>query len=162
VTALALCAGFASASPTANHPKLSVTPRALARVGALAPGDRAERTLELRYRGTGRFTAVVLELRSRNHSLLNSNKSNGLRLSVDRCSKRWTRKGRTKAFACRGRHWSVVKTVRIRGGQRLRLRHLSGRTEHLRLTVSLPRAAGNALQGRIARMVYRFTGVAAQ
>jgi hypothetical protein len=168
LTALGLCAGFANASPPAaggHHPRLSVTPRALARVGALAPGDQAERTLELRYRGTGRFTAVMLRMRSRNNSVLNSATRPGLQLTIERCSRRWTRKGRTRAYVCRGKHWSVLKAIRVSGERRLTLRHLSrlpGKTDHLRFTMSLPRTVDNGLQGRISRMVYRFTGVAAR
>ncbi|HEX3266480.1 MAG TPA: hypothetical protein VHQ98_00695 [Gaiellaceae bacterium] len=170
LTALGLCAGFANASlpgrvtARGHRPKLSVTPRALAHVGALAPGDRAERTLELRYRGAGRFAAVVLQMRSENDSVLNSATGPGLRLTMERCSKRWTREGRTKAFVCNGKHWSVLKAIRVTVKRGFTLRHLSrlpGKTDHLRLTVSLPRTAGNELQGRMSRMLYRFTGVAA-
>ena len=44
-----------------------------------------------------------------------------------------------------------MKTVSLAGKGALRLNHLSrraGRTDHLRLTVSLPLAAGNPLQGQ--------------
>ena len=166
VTALGLCAGFANASPlgraSSHRPKLSVTPRGLGSVGALAPGDRAERTLELRYRG--RFAAVVLRLRASGSSLLRSDPSGGLRLTIERCSKRWTKKRGTRAYVCHGKRWTVLKTVRI-SGKRLRLKGLSlraGRTDHLRLTVSLPASDGNALQGQTARVVYRLTGTAAR
>ena len=167
VTALGLCAGFANASPlgrvSSHRQKLSVTPRGLGSVGALAPGDRAERTLELRYRG--RFAAVVLRLRASGSSLLRSDPSGGLRLTIDRCSKRWTKKRETNAYVCLGKHWSVLKTVPVSGKRKLRLKHLSrraGRTDHLRLTLSLPSSAGNTLQGQTARVVYRLTGVAAR
>jgi hypothetical protein len=104
-------------------------------------------------------------MRSRNNSVLNSATRPGLQLTIERCSRRWTRKGRAKAYVCRGKHWSVLKAIRVRGERRLTLRHLSrlpGKTDHLRFTMSLPRTAGNELQGRISRMVYRFTGVAAR
>jgi spore coat-associated protein N len=165
VTALGLFAGFASASPlgrvSAHRPKLTVKPHALARVGGLAPGDRAERTLELRYRG--RFAAIVLKTRTSGSSLLRSN-ATGLRLVVERCSKRWTKKHGTRSYVCRGKRWSVLKTVRVSGKRKLRLKHLSrraGRTDHLRLTVSLPRSAGNTSQGQTARVAYRLIGIAA-
>ena len=165
MTALGLCAGFASASPlgkvSSHRPRLSVGPRALARVEGLAPGDRAERTLELRYRA--RFAAVVLRTRTSGSSLLRSN-ATGLRLVVERCSKRWTRKRGTRSYSCGGKRWSVLKTIRVSGKRKLKLKHLSrraGRTDHLRLTVSLPRAAGNASQGQTTRVAYRLIGVAA-
>ena len=165
--ALGLCAGFASASPLGRvshgaH-RLSVTPHVLASVGALAPGDRAERTLDLRYRG--RFAKVVLKTTTNGGSALRSDSAGGLRIAIDRCAKRWTKRSGTRAYACRGKHWSVVKTVSLAGKGALRLNHLSrraGGTDHLRLTVSLPLAAGNPLQGQSTRVVYRLTGAAAR
>jgi hypothetical protein len=164
VTALGLCAGFANASPlgrvSSHNPTLSVTPRALGRIVALAPGDHAERTLELHYRG--RFAAVVLTTRISGSSF--SDPSGGLHLTMERCSKRWTMKRGTRAYVCHGRRWSALKTVRFSGKRQLRLLHLSrraGRTDHLRLTVSLLGSAGNTLQGQTARVVYRLTGIAA-
>ena len=165
--ALGLCAGFASASPLGRvshgaH-RLSVGPHALAAVDALAPGDRAERTLELGYRG--RFARIVLRTTTRGSSLLRSDPAGGIRLTIDRCAKRWTKRRGTKAYVCRGKRWSVVKTVPLTGKHALRLNHLSrraGRTDHLRLTISLPLSAGNLLQGQTARVVYRLTGAAAR
>src|SRR4029077_11004725 len=67
LTALGLCAGFANASAfgrvTKHHPRLTIRHRAIAPIGALAPGDRAQRVVELRYRGKGRFTAVWIRPR---------------------------------------------------------------------------------------------------
>jgi hypothetical protein len=167
LVALGLCAGFASASPlgrvSGGAHRLSVSPHVLTTASALAPGDRAERTLELRYRG--RFATVVLKATTKGSSLLRSDPVSGIRIAIDRCSKRWTKVRRTKAYACRGKRWSVVKTVSLAGKRALRLNHLSrraGRTDHLRLTISLPLAAGNPLQGQTARVVYRLTGAAAR
>jgi hypothetical protein len=59
----------------------------------------------------------------------------------------------------------VLKAIRVSGERQFTLRHLSrlpGKTDHLRYTMSLPGTADNGLQGRISRMVYRFTGVAAR
>jgi hypothetical protein len=163
----ALCAGFASASPLAhvsrNAHRLNISPHALAAVGALAPGDRAERTLELRYRG--RFATVVLKTATKGSSLLRTDSAGGIRLAIDRCAKRWIKRRGTKTYACPGERWSVVKTVPLASKRALRLNHLSrraGRTDHLRLTISLPLSAGNPLQGQSARVVYRLTGAAAR
>jgi hypothetical protein len=168
LTALGLCAGFASASPfgrvAKHHPRLTIRHRAIAPIGALAPGDRAQRMVELRYRGTGRFTAVWIRPKIVRSSLLDQTKRGGLQLTIERCSKRWTKKRRTKTSVCRGKRWTVLKNVRLtRAKPRFRLRHLSrraGRIDHLRLTVSLPAAAGNGLQGQRSRIAYRFVGVA--
>ena len=166
-SALCVCAALASAGPldqADRQPRLTVTHRALARVAELAPGDRAQRTLELRYRGSGRFSALYVRALGLSRSLLGTS-PNGLRLTVERCSRRWTKSPRPRTFGCRGRHWVALKTVRLTSRKPFRLRHLSGRpgrVDHLRLTVSLPRQAGNALQLRTARIAYRFVGVAAR
>ena len=70
VTASALCVCAALASPLvakSKHPRLTIVHRALAPVARLAPGDSAQRTVELRYRGRGRFGAVVLSLKGLSH-----------------------------------------------------------------------------------------------
>ncbi|MDX6506693.1 MAG: spore coat-associated protein [Gaiellaceae bacterium] len=167
LAALGLFATFADASSLGHistskkRPRLSVAPHRVARVAALAPGDRAERTVELRYRGRGRFARVVLTTKNSGSSLLGSS----LRLKIERCSRRWSNWLGSRRYACRGKRRMVLRTVRVNGKRRLLLRHLSrraGRTDHLRLTLSLPRVAGNDLQGQTSRLSYRFTGVAAR
>ena len=74
-SALCVCAALASARPLVakrHHPRLAIVHRVLAPVTGLAPGDSAQRTLELRYRGSGRFAAVVLRVKGLSHSLLGS------------------------------------------------------------------------------------------
>ena len=167
VTALALCvcAALASARPlvaNGHHPRLAIVHRVLAPVTGLAPGDSAQRTLELRYRGSGRFGAVVLRVKGLNHSLLGSG-STALRLKIERCSTKWTRNRRTRTYGCHGKHWVVLGTVAIGSRQPFGLRRLSaraGRTDHLRLTLGLPHRAGNELEHRLSRVVYAFTGAA--
>jgi hypothetical protein len=165
-SALCVCAALASARPLVakgHHPRLAIVHRALAPVTRLAPGDSAQRTLELRYRGSGRFAAVVLRAKGLSHSLLGS-RSTGLRLKIERCSAAWTRSSRTRTYACKGKRWAVLGTAAIGGRRPFKLRHLSpraGRTDHLLLTLGLPLQAGNVLERRLSKVVYAFTGVAA-
>jgi hypothetical protein len=160
-SALCVCAALASASPLVakrTHPRLTIIHRALAPVSRLAPGDSAQRTLELRYRGRGRFGRVVLRVNGANHSLLGST----LQLKIQRCSTAWQKLG-ARGYQCRGRLWDVLGTVPLSSNHPFRLRHLSaraGRTDHLRIALALPLRSGNALQHRLARIVYAFTGIA--
>jgi len=163
-SALCVCAALASAGPLgkARHPRLAIAHRSIGRVAGLAAGDSAQRLLDLRYRGSGRLSTVYVRALGLSRSLL-ATSPNGLRVTVDRCSRSWLRGRGARTFGCRGRHWVALKTVRLTGRKPFRLRHLSGRsgrTDHLRLTISLPRQAGNALQLRTARIAYRFVGVA--
>ena len=163
VTASALCVCAALASPLVargKHPRLTIVHRALAPVARLAPGDSAQRTLELRYRGRGRFSRVVLRAKGLSHSPLGSGRAE-LRVKIDRCSTAWRKSGRT--FACRGKHWGVLCTRPLGGKRPFTLTHLAaraGRTDHLRLTLSLPARGGNELQHQLAKLVYSFTGSA--
>jgi hypothetical protein len=162
-SALCVCAALANAGPLAakaQHPRLTIVHRALAPVTSLAPGDRAGRTLDLRYRGGGRLGAVALRVSGLRRSPLGS-RSAGLRLRIERCSSAWRRLARARSYACKGRRATVLRTVAIGGRRPLRLRHLSlraGRTDHLLLTLSLPPEAGNALERQLAKIVYAFTG----
>ncbi|HKG43823.1 MAG TPA: hypothetical protein VKB10_06225 [Gaiellaceae bacterium] len=166
LTALGLFTAFAKASRPGHsgakqRPRLSATPAHLSHVGPLAAGDRADRTVELHYRG--RFVAVVLRTAVLHRSLLDSSPTGGLRLKIARCSARWRRVTGKRGYSCPGKASTVLPTVRVRGGRRLRLRHLSrrpGATDHLRLVLTLPAVAGNELQSQASRLAYRFTGVA--
>lgn len=161
VTASALCVCAALASPLvakSNHPRLTIVQRALVPVERLAPGDSAQRTLELRYRGRGRFGRVVLRVKGLSHSPLGSS----LWMKVQRCSTAWKKLG-ARAYKCRGRRWDVLGAVPLSRNHPFRLRHLSaraGRTDHLRITLALPLRSGNELQHRLAKIVYAFTGAA--
>src|SRR5205085_1576645 len=65
-SALCVCAALASARPLVAqryHPRLAIVHRALAPVSRLDPGDRAQRTLDLRYIGKGQLSLVVLRVR---------------------------------------------------------------------------------------------------
>jgi hypothetical protein len=164
-SALCVCAALASARPLvakSQRPRLTIVHRSLAPVTRLAPGDSAQRTLELRYRGRGRFTAVVLRVKGLSHSLLGST-SAGLRLKIERCARKWTQAPRARTYACRGKRWVVLATVPMSGRQPFRLGHLTaraGHTDHLRFTLGLPLQAGNELEHRLSRIVYAFTGAA--
>ena len=160
VTASALCVCAALASPLVargKHPRLTIVHRALAPVARLAPGDSAQRPVELRYRGRGRFGAVVLRLKGLSRSPLRS----GLYVKLERCSKPWTKGPRARTLVCRGKHWLVLATSPMSRAQPFRLEHLSaraGHTDHLRLTLALPLRSGNELQHRLGKLIYTFTG----
>jgi hypothetical protein len=162
VGASALCVCAALASPLVakrGHPRLAIVHPALAPVSKLAPGDSAQRTLELHYRGSGRFASVVLRVRGLSHSPLGS-PTVGIRLKIERCSAEWKR-SETRTYACEGTRWAVLGNAAIGGGHPFRLRHLApraGHTDHLLLTLRLPVRAGNVLQRRLAKVVYAVTG----
>jgi hypothetical protein len=144
-------------------PKLVVTPARLAPAQAIAPGDRVERLVELRRRGRGRLAAAFFHARARKSSALDSDRQHGLRVAIDRCSKRWSRRG--TGYVCRGKRVSILAQRPFAGRTKLKLKRLALGAEqpsHLRLVLTLPADAGNALQGRSTEARYSFVGVAAR
>jgi hypothetical protein len=163
-TLLALGAAAAPAHgihrPRSHGAKLVVTPRTVPPAGAIAPGDTIERPVELTLRGRGRLTAVYFRASAPASTALAADPRHGLQITIDRCSKRWRKRG--ASYACSGRRWVVLASRPLLGRSRLAPLGLRGRrkTAHLRLVLRLPADAGNALQGESANIIYSFVGVA--
>jgi hypothetical protein len=139
--------------------KLFITGKIVPNAGGIAPGDRVERLLELRYRGPTAFHIVALTVGQKQASLL-TDPTQGLRLSIDRCSRRWSKSHGPAKYTCRGRRVVVLREVPVLGHWKLKRLTLKPRSRgHLRMTLTLPAAAGNALQEQTARLRYRFTGI---
>ena len=164
VTAAAILALGSAAAPArslhdgAARPRLVVSPSKLRPARTIAPGDRIERRVQLRRFGRSRFNAVYFVARTTNGSELASNPG-GLRVAIERCSRRW--RGHGGRYSCPGRRSVVLASRPLRGRTKLRSLGLRrGRTAHLRLVLTFPAGAGNALQGQSANAVYTFVGVA--
>ena len=162
IAAAVLALGSAAAPARTGHgarslrPRLVVAPSKLGPARAIAPGDRIERLARLRRRGRGRFTAVYFRARATAGSTLP-----GLRLAIDRCTRKWRRHG--ARYTCPGRRFLVLAGRPLLGRARLkRLGRRGWRTANLRLVITLPAGADNTLQGRSLNAVYSFVGVAAR
>jgi spore coat-associated protein N len=143
----------------AKGPQLLIAGRNVQRARAVAPGDRIERTIVLRVRGRGELRLVALAVRAKRASLLTDRKL-GLRLSLERCSRSWKHTIRAHSYTCRGRRTRLLTRKPVLGKRRLGLLLHRGGMANLRLTLTLPTQAGNALQGQTSTLVYRFTAVA--
>jgi hypothetical protein len=130
-----------------GHIKI-VTVRLAPAVG-LAAGDRDERILDLKTGGRSRVKLVVSSWPA---SLL-VDPTLGLRLRIERCAKKWRKRGHT--WSCHGRTSTVLSGAPALGRHVLRKLARRGQT-HLRLTLTLPRSAPNSLQGLTAHLLYRF------
>lgn len=83
----------------------------------------------------------------------------GLRVVVESCSRPWRRlPASAPAYACPGRRKVLVPSRRLPANRMMRgLPRLAPKARlHLRMTISLPREAGNDLRGRITRLYPRF------
>ena len=129
------------------------------RARAVAPGDRIERTIALRVRGHGELRVVALAVTTTRASLL-TDRRRGLRLTLERCSRRWKRPAGVRSYRCRGRKTRLLTRKPVLGKRRLTLRLRPGKSAYLRLKLRLPARAGNALEHQKSTLVYRFTAVA--
>jgi hypothetical protein len=159
-----LAVGTAAAPSHARHvrrhagPRLVATPAHLGAALRLAPGDRVERLVALRKRGRGRFASISFVARAKSRSLLGSDRD-GLRVELRACPASWVR--HAGEFVCAKKTQVVLAPRPIGSRTRLkRLRLHGNRPVHLKLVLSLPAGAGNALEGQTASLRYSFVGVA--
>jgi spore coat-associated protein N len=132
----------------------------------LLPGDTMQRTVDLEntgVAGSDELGSVTLTTSAAVSSLLDTDATNGLKLAIDKCSQAWTESGSSPAFTytCGGTT-STVLAQRAVIGSDLALSNLAslaaGQADRLRVTLTLPTAAPNALQGLSSQLTYTFTG----
>jgi len=127
----------------------------------IAAGDTMQRAIDLSYSGTISFGSATLTTNATSSSLLDTDATNGLQIAIDKCSQAWTESGPPYTYTCGG-STSTVLASRALIGSSIALSNLTltaGSTDHLRVTVSFPSAAGNTLQNQSSTISYTFTGV---
>ncbi len=137
-------------------------------VGAsnVVPGDTIQRSVDLINNGgasSDTLSAITLTTTASPSSLLDTEATNGLQMVIEKCSVPWTEAGTAPAYTytCSGTT-STVLSSRAVIGSNLPLSNLSslstGSTDHLRVTLTLPSAAPNTMQGLTSTISYAFTG----
>ncbi|HET7172249.1 MAG TPA: TasA family protein [Gaiellales bacterium] len=134
-------------------------------VGAsnIAPGDTIQRSVDLLNSGSIDLSGITLTTSASPSSLLDTDATNGLQMTIDRCSNAWTEGGTAPAYTytCSG-STSTVLASRAVVGSNLTLSNLTaltnGVTDHLRVTLSFPSAAPNSFQSQSSTIQYTFTG----
>jgi predicted ribosomally synthesized peptide with SipW-like signal peptide len=132
----------------------------------LLPGDTMQRVVDLSnsgVAGSDDLGSVALTTAATTSSLLDTDATNGLKVAIDKCSQAWTESGSAPAFTytCGGTSASVLAERAVIGSN-VALSNLSslaaGQTDHLRVTLTLPAGAPNAMQGLSSQLTYTFTG----
>lgn len=126
------------------------------------PGDTMQRAFKLSNSSTDAMGSVTLTTAATVSSALNTDATNGLQMTIDRCSVPWTESGASPSFTytCSGTTTSVLASRAVIGTD-LALSNVAltpGATDNLRLTLSLPTAAGNSFQNLSSTLQYTFTG----
>jgi hypothetical protein len=128
----------------------------------LAPGDTVANLFDVNLspRNGKRMFVNVVALSGRS-SVLDTNASNGLRLSIERCgrSRGWTKHRAKPQFTCSGQGTVVLSPIPVAQAKNrlLALPALrAGQPAHLLLKFSLPSSAGNTFEGRVSSLRLTF------
>jgi spore coat-associated protein N len=138
------------------------TNRLTVNASGIAPGDTIQRSVDLLNSGSMDFASVTLTTSASPSSLLDTDATNGLQMTIDRCSNAWTETGTAPAFTytCSGTTSTVLSTRAVIGSN-LALGNLTsltgGATDKLRVTLTLPSTAGNTFQNLASTVTYAFT-----
>jgi Camelysin metallo-endopeptidase len=131
-------------------------------VSGMVPGDSITRAVNLVNDGDVPLSSVSMVATAPAPSILTTDQTNGLQLSVKKCSVDWTQGGTAQAptYACSGTQTTmltapVVTTTGLANPASL----TPGGVDRLIFTVSLPGTAGNEFQGKSAGISLSFTGV---
>ncbi|HUN79320.1 MAG TPA: TasA family protein [Solirubrobacteraceae bacterium] len=137
-------------------------------VGAsnVVPGDTIQRSVDLVNNGgagADNLSGITLTTTASPSSLLDTETTNGLQMAIEKCSVPWTEAGTAPAYTytCSGTTSTVLSSRPVIGSS-MALSGLAslttGATDHLRLTLTLPAAAPNTLQGQTSTISYNFVG----
>jgi predicted ribosomally synthesized peptide with SipW-like signal peptide len=127
----------------------------------IAPGDTMQRSVDLINSGTIDLASITLTTTASPSSVLDTDATNGLQMTIDHCSAAWTEAGSSPAFTytCSGTTSTVLASRAIIGSN-MALSNLTattnGVTDHLRVTLSLPSAADNTFQNKTSTVTYAF------
>ena len=128
----------------------------------VAAGDTIQRSVTLSNTGTIDLSGVTLTTTASPSTLLDTDATDGLQMIIEKCSVAWTEAGSAPAYTytCGGSTTTVLASRAVIGAS-LALANLSsltaGSADNLRITLTLPSAAGNTFQGLSSTVAYAFT-----
>ena len=126
------------------------------------PGDAMTRAVTLTNSGSADLSSVSLAVTAPTSSVLDTNTTLGLQLTIDACSQAWTVGGTAGAptYTCAGTTRSVLASTPVKGTHNLaNLTSLTaGSTDHLVAKVTLPTGADNQFQNKTSVLNLVFTG----
>ena len=128
----------------------------------IVPGDQMERVVDLTNGGTLNLSGITVSTTAPLSSALDTDTTHGLQVSIDRCSAPWTEGGAAPGYvyACSGTTSSVLSAqpVIMSGAALAGLTATTaGNTDHLRVVLTFPPAAGDSMQGLSSHLAFTFT-----
>ena len=153
---------IASGTVSINLGALGAANRLTIGAANMVAGDTVQRAVDLINSGTGSsdpLASIQLTTSASPSSALDTDTVTGLQMSIDKCSVAWTESAAPYTYTCGGTTTSVLSSRAVIGTS-LALANLSalttGSTDHLHVTLTLPAAAPNALQGKTSGISYTF------
>ena len=125
------------------------------------PGDSITRAVNLVNDGTLSLSSVSVVSSATAPSILTSDATNGLQLTVKGCSVPWTQGGSASAptYACSGTTSTLMTGPVVNNAGLNNPNSLNpGGTDYLTFSISLPATADNTFQGKSAGISLSFTG----
>jgi hypothetical protein len=123
------------------------------------PGDSVEKIATLTNSGNSALNNITLTAGTATPSLLTTDITNGLQLTVQSCSTAWA--GTAAPYTCSGTTTTVLASGPVIGANKA-LAGLasvtSGSADNLKVTTSLPATAPNTFQGAASTITFDFTG----
>jgi spore coat-associated protein N len=128
-------------------------------VAGLLPGDSVEKLATLSNTGNSALNNITLTAGTTTPSLLTTDTTDGLQLTIEACSVAWT--VAAGEDTCSDVKTTVLATGPVIGADKALagLNALaSGATDNLKVTTSLPTTADNDFQGAASTITFDFTG----
>jgi spore coat-associated protein N len=167
--AFATFTGTATTSPAFSSGSVSLAPigvsgannRLSVGASALAAGDTVQRAVDLKNTGTITIVAPTLTTSATASSLLDTDTTNGLQLTINKCSIAWTEAGVAPAYTytCGGTTTAVLASVPIVGSN-LALSNITttaNTDNYLVATLTLPSGSPNTEQNQSSTILFTFT-----
>ena len=125
--------------------------------GGWVPGDTSYLAVDLANTGTSALGSLTLDVTATRSSLLDSDPTHGLQVTIEGCDQAWDTSG--GVYDCAGtvtRHYAgpVVLSETFPAAASLAV----GGVDHLLATVTLPETAGNHFMGAETDLSFFFTG----
>ncbi|MGP0222077.1 MULTISPECIES: TasA family protein [unclassified Paenarthrobacter] len=129
-------------------------------VAGLLPGDKVEKLVTLGNTGNSDLNAITLTTSAgATGSLLTTDVTHGLQLTIENCSVPWT--GTAAPYACNGNKTTVMASAPVITANKV-LNNLtslaSSKTDNLKVTTSFPATAPDTFQGAASTIAFSFTG----
>ncbi|MET4618943.1 spore coat-associated protein N [Arthrobacter sp. 2762] len=129
-------------------------------IAGLLPGDKVEKLVTLANTGNSDLNNVTLTTTAgATASLLTTDPTNGLQLTIENCSVAWT--GAAAPYTCTGTKTTVMAAAPVITANKV-LNNLTAlapaKTDYLKVTTAFPTTANDTFQGATSTIAFAFTG----